>query len=543
MVDTSVSIDEETSQLKEEIKRLTAENNNLKRLVDRSSNTNNNDDDSLFSFHDEKTRNKNDGAADIKSFIDQESFDIDDEDDEDDEEIPKDKRIHSVLTLYRSNDSDNMIHLMSRVIDCTATLFYTLTSQKHFNISSASDIYQNAMNKAHANVFTGILNIFNDVYTENITKSKLSFPFIWLFQSYPIASKTNNDNAFMKHILHWYLAYSDPNIDDCELLFNQTYIDRSSNEDISPLTIGVAKSIPNIDIIGKVISLPFKLCEKVDFDGSIPLMHAAAYNKKTAVVDLLYTAYSDGIYKSDMLGLKAINYACYSGNIDACKYLISKDPDSISNTSTTGLTTLHDCAVNTSGGGIELVQYIYDLHPSSIKSKDAYGALPLHLAAEFNTLEVVMFLYNCNKQAICIADNEGMLPMHYASKRHNSIDVSVLDWLVSQNPQGRVAVDDSSNSVAPLKAFSPLNYMKETSKYIADTGIKLLDEFNNSAKYTTSPMQVEPVLSSSAAAAESAPDAVAATVTATADLPKRSRRASYHTRHEIAGTNSNRMDF
>ena len=51
-----------------------------------------------------------------------------------------------------------------------------------------------------------------------------------------------------------------------------------------------------------------------DEDGSLPFMHACAYNESTHVIEYLYNCYPDAIHKRDNFGLSAIHYAAFSGS-------------------------------------------------------------------------------------------------------------------------------------------------------------------------------------------------------------------------------------
>ena len=247
--------------------------------------------------------------------------------------------------------------------------------------------------------------------------------------------------------LHWCVLSNSSDLIDVQVL-SEHYCSTPQhrlriNEEISPLTLSVSKPRPNMEIVNALVDLdPIVVRAKSPVDGSLPIMHACAYNQEEATVRYLCRLHADCLKEQDAQGYRAINYCASMGSDVVMRYLLKEDPKSgLYCTSSPankllgpgdinggiGNTALHDAASNRRlrGDGneedyglcIDVMMELFHANPSAIKLPNADGALPLHIAARHGSLSLVQLLHGLYPAAVNVADNEQLLPLEYASAR------------------------------------------------------------------------------------------------------------------------------
>lgn len=295
-------------------------------------------------------------------------------------------------------------------------------------------------------------------------KAKInSFPIAWLLGLFPYNVSPSNKDISHETIflpLHLFLAidYHQLNIEnendvkqDLGLnledyltkldLFLEKFGETAFQEDVSPLSIAVAKPFPNIQIIDKIVSFRPNSINQEDEDGCIPLMHACSCNANIEVINYLYQRCKSTIEHADNFGCSAIHYATFSGTKLAVEYLIQQQPNCVEWVEDNGALPLHDAVQNTRGfqNQYELSQLLLQHYPQGIFKKDNFGAFPLHKAAKSSNLEVVTLLYQSFPNAVFAADNEGLLPLHYYSQREDKNEhLDLVQFLLEKNSTCKV---------------------------------------------------------------------------------------------------------
>lgn len=94
------------------------------------------------------------------------------------------------------------------------------------------------------------------------------------------------------------------------------------------------------------------------------------------------------------------------------------------------------------------IQPIVDGHPDSVKVRDKFGALPLHITCLNKApLDVVQFLVSKYPFSVRVKDKHGRLLLHIACSSEAQLDV--VHFLVNQYPES-VKVPDTCNGALPL---------------------------------------------------------------------------------------------
>jgi ankyrin repeat protein len=89
---------------------------------------------------------------------------------------------------------------------------------------------------------------------------------------------------------------------------------------------------------------------------------------------------------------------------------------------------------NGTEGPLEVVQYLVEQWPQSVKTADFYGDLPLHYACNGKVpLEVIRNLFEQWPESVKTAGNSGNLPLHCACETEAPLEV--IQWLVEQWPE------------------------------------------------------------------------------------------------------------
>lgn len=175
-------------------------------------------------------------------------------------------------------------------------------------------------------------------------------------------------------------------------------------------------------LIDMVLVLYPKALIHRDNMGALPLHHAAAHDN-LAALEIIYSAYKEGINDTDKMGRLPIHVAANYDAVDAIKFLLSKSPE--------GAYTMVYRPPHNSGGGLPLhiacrnnasigvITALLAENFASAKRTDENGDLPLHLllrCGEVVDPVVVKTLLTCFSGAVSRTDMHGDLPLAIAIK-------------------------------------------------------------------------------------------------------------------------------
>jgi ankyrin repeat protein len=175
-------------------------------------------------------------------------------------------------------------------------------------------------------------------------------------------------------------------------------------------------------LIDMVLVLYPKALIHRDNMGALPIHHASAHDN-LAALEIIYSAYKEGISDVDAMGRLPIHVAATYDAVDAVKFLLSKSPE--------GAYTMVHRPPTDSGGGLALhvacanhasiavITALLAENFASAKRADENGDLPLHLllrCGEVVDPVVVKTLLSCFAASLSRTDSYGDLPLAIAIK-------------------------------------------------------------------------------------------------------------------------------
>jgi serine/threonine protein kinase len=187
-----------------------------------------------------------------------------------------------------------------------------------------------------------------------------------------------------------------------------------------------------------------------DHIGALPLHHAAAHDN-VAALEIIHSAYKEGVNNVDTSGRQPIHVAAEFDAPEAVKFLLAKSPE--------GAYTMVHRPSKENGGGLPLhvacrhhsnmsiITSLLAENFSSAKRTDENGDLPIHLllrngeAVEQVTVKTIL---TCFPSAISRTDKNGDLPLTIAIK--SSCNPSVVNYLMIQHPDACKQKDGSGHS-------------------------------------------------------------------------------------------------
>ena len=184
--------------------------------------------------------------------------------------------------------------------------------------------------------------------------------------------------------------------------------------------------------------------------GALPIHHAAAHNS-LAALEIIYTAYKEGVNQVDFRGRLPLHVASEFDALEAVKFLLERAPD--------GAYTMVHRPPSSSGGGLPLhvacrnfasigvITALLAENFASGKRSDENGDLPLHLilrCGEDVDQVSVKTLLTCFSAAISRTDMNGDLPLAIALK--NGCNPAVVNYLLLQYPNAATILDGESHS-------------------------------------------------------------------------------------------------
>jgi len=203
-------------------------------------------------------------------------------------------------------------------------------------------------------------------------------------------------------------------------------------------------------LIDMVLVLYPKALIHRDRMGALPIHHAAAHDN-LAALEIIYSAYKEGINDVDSKGRLPIHVAAEFDAVDAVKFLLAKAPE--------GAYTMIHRPANTTGGGLPLhvacrnyasigvITALLAENFASAKRSDENGDLPLHLllrCGEAVDQVVVKTLLTCFSSAVSRTDMNGDLPLAIALK--HQCKSAVINTLLMQYPDAAGILNGDGHS-------------------------------------------------------------------------------------------------
>jgi ankyrin repeat protein len=140
-------------------------------------------------------------------------------------------------------------------------------------------------------------------------------------------------------------------------------------------------------------------------------------------------------------GSIALHVACYNTtclkSFEIIDYLINLSPDSVKHQNKYGLVPLHKAVSVASDEHLEVVKMLIDRDLSTVVKKTNDGHTPLHLAVSVPKkpcLELIEYLTVINPKLPQISDGFGHLRIHKAVSR-SKVDLSLVELLIHAFPQ------------------------------------------------------------------------------------------------------------
>jgi ankyrin repeat protein len=157
------------------------------------------------------------------------------------------------------------------------------------------------------------------------------------------------------------------------------------------------------------------------------------------------TANPDAVKFRNRFGVTPLHAACGGGSqLEVIQYLVEQWPESVKAVDNFGGSLPLHWACNHKKAPVDVIQYLVEQWPESVNVVvDKHGWLPLHLACSANSedpavLEVIQYLVEQRPELVKTADNNGCLALHYACtscKTAPLLPLAVVQYLVKQWPE------------------------------------------------------------------------------------------------------------
>jgi ankyrin repeat protein len=203
-------------------------------------------------------------------------------------------------------------------------------------------------------------------------------------------------------------------------------------------------------LINKVLVLYPKALIHRDNMGAMPIHHASAHDNLDAL-EIIYSAYEEGINAKDKMGRLPIHVAANYDAVDSIKFLLSNSPAGASTmvyrppADTGGGLPLHIACSNRASIGVFTALLAENF--ASAKRTDENGDLPLHLllrCGEEVDPVVVKTLLTCFSGALSRTDMNGDLPLSISIKYQ--CRSAVINTVLMQYPLAAGALNGYSHS-------------------------------------------------------------------------------------------------
>jgi ankyrin repeat protein len=152
--------------------------------------------------------------------------------------------------------------------------------------------------------------------------------------------------------------------------------------------------------------------------GETPLHIAFGHQNELVdldIVQLLIEAFPDSLRHVDKYRYTPLHDLCENKQLDEdialdiLKLLLEKTPESIRQTSTEGNLPIHLAAETQS---LEFCRILIEAYPGSERMTNDNGAFPIHWACQYNTVATVKYLYKLYPESVSVANDGGSKPIH-----------------------------------------------------------------------------------------------------------------------------------
>lgn len=150
----------------------------------------------------------------------------------------------------------------------------------------------------------------------------------------------------------------------------------------------------------------------LDSDYRSLLSHAAAHGQ-AKTVRMLLEGYEADVDQLDAKGESCLHHACLGGHAETIQVLLAFNADP-GLASTTGLTPMHNCALNIGGEALAMLLLEAD-DTIDLNGKDENGFSPLHYAINSSHLAMARLLLNEGANAN-ERDSELNTPLHHGTE-------------------------------------------------------------------------------------------------------------------------------
>ena len=188
---------------------------------------------------------------------------------------------------------------------------------------------------------------------------------------------------------------------------------------------------PNVtlNIIRLIVDVAPDSVSKVNNIGAIPLHYLCA-NKMVdeaaaiQILKLFMEKDSDVVQHADNGGSLPIHIACVRRSPEFCRVLIDAAPASLLGVNNKGGMPLHclcDCTEVDEAAAIEILKFLLEKNPETVRHVDEDGDLPIHLACVSKSPEFCQVLIDAAPDSVRSVNNEGNMPLHYLCRTLNTV--------------------------------------------------------------------------------------------------------------------------
>ncbi|XP_061190501.1 uncharacterized protein LOC133198422 [Saccostrea echinata] len=205
-----------------------------------------------------------------------------------------------------------------------------------------------------------------------------------------------------------------------------------------------------------------------DYEGHTSLHWAA----QSGNIELYEYLLEKGVIVSITKGQDSpLKFACRSGQIQMCNYLVLNHPKLLNISDKNGLTVLHDAAW---GGNIDVFKFLLD-KGLDVKSRTIKGKTVLHHCCMNGKLEMCKYLVNKHSELIEISDNDGRTVLHGAAWGGN---VDVFQFLIEKG----LDFKSTTNKGKTVLHQSCMNGKLEMCKYLVNKHSELIEISDNDGR-------------------------------------------------------------
>ena len=166
-------------------------------------------------------------------------------------------------------------------------------------------------------------------------------------------------------------------------------------------------------------------------------------------------------------GQSSLHHACYLGNFEIVKSLVTNGANVNIEVPKFALTPLHGATMN---GDIKTVKFLIE-HNAKLNAKDIKGGTPIFAACWIGKLSVVKYLVEKGAE-IDITTNDGATVLHYASQSGN------LDLVKFLTSKGLDVNSQADNGATPLHIAVSIGSM-DVVEYLLANGAKINIKMNH----------------------------------------------------------------